>query len=184
MIEILDLKTAKKSQMGTCTCCGKSVSADNDMVRVKFVNDNQGTSFCLCSECRKELSKQLQEDEVFEKNSESYEEVVNDLYKILLEKMNREYKEYLKRLELKSPKEIINSSYETVFKEDIIAAVEMQTLEPEHIKALLSVEYPLDYCYDEWLREDITYMDELRYCVKRYAKYILETQKELEEPVL
>ena len=81
MIEILDLKTAKKSQMGTCTCCGKSISADNDMVRVKFINDNQGTSFCLCSECRKELSKQLQEDEVFEKNSESYEEVVNDLYK-------------------------------------------------------------------------------------------------------
>ena len=96
----------------------------------------------------------------------------------------RQLEKEIKRLELKSPKEIINSSYETVFKEDIIAAVEMQTLEPEHIKALLSVEYPLDYCYDEWLREDITYMDELRYCVKRYAKYILETQKELEEPVL
>ena len=69
-----------------------------------------------------------------------------------------------------SPAEIIQASYEKVFKEDILAVVECGVLDTECVKALLKEKYPLDGCYQRWLEEDVTYMEELRYCIEDYAK--------------
>ena len=54
----------------------------------------------------------------------SREDIEKDLNQILLEKMTKEYDDFIEKLSMQSPDEIIRASYEKVFKEDILAVVE------------------------------------------------------------
>ena len=101
------------------------------------------------------------------------EYIDKDLNQILLEKMTKEYDEFIEKLSMQSPDEIIRASYEKVFKEDILAVVERGALEPKYVKALLRDNYPLEGCYQRWLEEDVTYMEDLRICIEDHAKGFL-----------
>ena len=103
----------------------------------------------------------------------SREDIERDLNRILLEKMTKEYDDFIERLSMQSPDEIIRASYEKVFKEDILAVVESRELEPKYVKALLRENYPLEGCYQRWLEEDVTYMEDLRICIEDHAKGLL-----------
>ena len=96
--------------------------------------------------------------------------IEKELNDILYERMSREYDDFLTALAMKSPDEIIRASYEKVFKEDILAVVESRMLEPKYVKALLRENYPLEGCYQRWLDEDVTYMEDLRICIEDHAK--------------
>ena len=91
--------------------------------------------------------------------------IEQEMNEILLEKMSKEYDDFIEKLSLQSPDEIIRASYEKVFKEDILAVVESRELEPKYVKALLRENYPLEGCYQRWLEEDVTYMEDLRICI-------------------
>ena len=41
------------------------------------------------------------------------------------------------------------------------------------MKALLRENYPLEGCYQRWLEEDVTYMEDLRICIEDHAKGLL-----------
>ena len=101
------------------------------------------------------------------------EYIDKDLNQILLEKMTKEYDEFIEKLSMQSPDEIIRASYEKVFKEDILAVVESGALEAKYVKALLRENYPLEGCYQRWLEEDVTYMEDLRICIEDHAKGLL-----------
>lgn len=51
------------SRFGTCAGCSKGNKEDPQMVRVTFWTGSrqawQGTSLCLCKECRRELYKKI-----------------------------------------------------------------------------------------------------------------------------
>ena len=49
--------------------------------------------------------------------------IEQEMNEILLEKMSKEYDDFIEKLSLQSPDEIIRASYEKVFKEDILAVV-------------------------------------------------------------
>lgn len=89
---------------------------------------------------------------------------------MLHEKVEAEYQQFLEELEKKEPKEIIASSYEKVFKEDILMILSENDFPYDRAKALLSRDYPLEEAYQEWLKQDVTYMEDLRDCVDNYAK--------------
>ena len=57
--------------------------------------------------------------------------IEQEMNEILLEKMSKEYDDFIEKLSLQSPDEIIRASYEKVFKEDILAVVESRELEPK-----------------------------------------------------
>ena len=99
--------------------------------------------------------------------------IEQEMNEILLEKISKEYDDFLEKLSLKSPGEIIRAQYEKVFKEDILAVVESRELEPKYVKALLRENYPLEGCYQRWLEEDVTYMEDLRICIEDHAKGFL-----------
>ena len=99
--------------------------------------------------------------------------IEQEMNEILLEKMSKEYDDFIEKLSLQSPDEIIRASYEKVFKEDILAVVESRELEPKYVKALLRENYPLEGCYQRWLEEDVTYMEDLRLCIEEHAKGFL-----------
>lgn len=101
------------------------------------------------------------------------EYIDKDLSQILLEKMTKEYDEFIEKLSMQSPDKIIRASYEKVLKEDILAVVESRALEPKYVKALLRENYPLEGCYQRWFEEDVTYMEDLRICIENHAKGFL-----------
>lgn len=86
------------------------------------------------------------------------EQMKNRLYN----KMKAEYDIFIDQLEGKPPAEIIKSSYEKVFKEDLLLSVEDKEFTYEEAKALFSLKCPLDALYQEWLDTDVSYMDMLR----------------------
>ena len=103
---------------------------------------------------------------------------INDM---LYEKMEKEYHVFLEELEKKEPKEIIASSYEKVFKEDILMTLSENNLPYDRAKTLLRMEYPLDGAYQAWLKQDTTYMDDLRDCIDDYAKKECMKRREEQE---
>ena len=90
------------------------------------------------------------------------EEIKNLWY----ERMLQEYNSFLERTMHQPPEEILKASYEKVIKEDILFIVESEELSVEHMRALLRMQHPLDECYQSWLDEDVSYMEDLRICIE------------------
>ena len=91
-------------------------------------------------------------------------------------KVKEEFEEYKEKLFSMSPEEVYEHSYETAIKENMLIIFELDSMIEEHAKALLKMKCPLEYCYSEWLENDISSMDDLRDTIKdsakRYADYI------------
>lgn len=83
------------------------------------------------------------------------------------DKMQAEFDEFIVELKTKSSSEIIECAYELIYKEDILQSFDFDIrgnnpLTNEQAKALLSLKYPLDYLYHEWVEYDGSVLDTLR----------------------
>ena len=85
----------------------------------------------------------------------------NERKDLLYEKMSKEQDNFIENLKHSSPEEIIHSAYENVMRYEILMLFEYYFLDDKQIKALLRLEKPLSACYDEWLKNDCSYMDML-----------------------
>lgn len=97
----------------------------------------------------------------------------------LYEKAAKEYFVFLEELEKKPAKEIIKSSYEKVFKEDILMSFQSNELSEDKAKVLLATDNLLDKVYLAWLDQDVTYMDVLNECINEYAKELMEEKERI-----
>ncbi|MCQ4794147.1 DUF3848 domain-containing protein [Anaerofustis stercorihominis] len=95
----------------------------------------------------------------------------------LYEVMETEYRNFLEELEKKDAGEIIKSSYEKVFKEDILMTLSENEFSYAQAKALLNEKYPLDSCYQAWLKTDDLYMNNLKDCMEEHAKKLVSLEK-------
>lgn len=107
----------------------------------------------------------------------SEDKMKNALNQILYKRMSQEYDAFIEKLKHCTPEEIIKASYEKVFKEDILLIVENGELEHSDVRALLKEKHPLDGCYQKWLDEDVSYMEDLKTCVENHAKDITRYMK-------
>lgn len=96
---------------------------------------------------------------------------------LLAEKVRNEYDNFLAGLKELPVEKVIESSYEKVFKEDLLICIENGHLEPTEAKALYKQKYPLDYCYQEWLENDCGYMDMLQDTIDDAAKDAVKEMK-------
>lgn len=83
------------------------------------------------------------------------------------EKMQAELDSFIAELKTKQPGDVIEFAYELTYKEDILESFDFDfegnyPLTNEQAKALLSLKYPLDYLYQEWLDYDGSVLDTLR----------------------
>lgn len=101
-----------------------------------------------------------------------------DYNELLYDKMKSEYAQFISDLSTKSPKEIIDHSYEKVFKEEILIICETSERTSEEAKALYKQKKPLDFLYQEWLHNEYTYMDMVRDTVDDGAKSAVKEMKE------
>jgi hypothetical protein len=95
----------------------------------------------------------------------------------LYEKLSKEFNDFCDKLKTLSPEEIIRSSYEKVFKEDILMCFECSDMGYEKAKALLRLDKPLDDLYNEWIGADCSYMDMLRDCIDDRANEAVREMK-------
>ncbi len=103
---------------------------------------------------------------------------MNNINDRLYTKISGEYDNFIENLKTLPPEQVIEKSYEKVFKEDILLTIEGENLSPEKAKALLKLEKPLDSLYHAWLETDASYMDRLYDCVEGYAdKMIAENRR-------
>lgn len=79
------------------------------------------------------------------------EETVHEKLK---EKIEAEYKEFEKWLEMLPAKKIVEYSYEKVFKEELMMLMAYTEHSEKFEEKLLREENTLDYLYDEWMRTD------------------------------
>ena len=94
----------------------------------------------------------------------------NELKDLLYEKMSKEQDNFIEKLKHSSPEEIISKAYEKIMRDDILMLFDDDFLDTKQMKALLKLEYPLSACYDEWLKNDCSYMDMLRDTVDDFSK--------------
>lgn len=103
---------------------------------------------------------------------------MQDYNALLSEKVQAEYDSFINNLTQMTVNEVIARAYEKVIKEDMVVLFEEGILEPTEAKALYKQTYPLDYCYQQWLSNDCSYMDMLRDTVDDVSKYAVKEMKE------
>ena len=97
-----------------------------------------------------------------------------ELRDLLYEKMCNEQESFIEKLKHSTPEEIISASYEKVMRDDILMLFESGFLDVKQIKELLRLEYPLSACYNEWLKNDCSYMDMLQDTVDNFSKELVK----------
>ena len=102
----------------------------------------------------------------------------NELKDLLYEKMSKEQDNFIEKLKHSSPEEIISAAYEKVMRDDILMLFDDDFLDTKQMKALLKLEYPLSACYDEWLKNDCSYMDMLRDTVDDFSENLARNQEQ------
>lgn len=86
----------------------------------------------------------------------------------LYDKLEKEYKDFVDDLMTKTPKEIIDSSYQKVMKEELVSMFDpdMDKYDISQIKALNKTDSPLEELYQGWMDFDGGIHESLEYSVE------------------
>ena len=63
-------------------------------------------------------------------------------------------------------------------RDDILMLFESDFLDAKQIKELLRLEHPLSACYNEWLKNDFSYMDMLRDTVDDFSRELVKESEQ------
>jgi len=113
-------------------------------------------------------------------------EKTNNLKEKLIEKLDKEYENFLVELRENSFETLIERAYEIMSKQEIKDYIEFNDLEDYKIKALLKHENILEDLYDEWLGTDGNFYnvmedsinDRIEEITKEYSKKLNKNNKE------
>ena len=100
--------------------------------------------------------------------------------KRLMEKMTREWEQYIDKLKQMPFEEIIRRSNETVFKEDIIALINNSMIPARQIRELLALKTPLEDLCDHLSGNDvfaIEYLDSARHSIRLAVSEVLKEHR-------
>lgn len=107
----------------------------------------------------------------------------DQLKDVLIAKIEQEFSEYKQNLVKNlTPEEIIEKSYETTFKEEIMSILENSTLGRNEIKALLNTDKVLDKMYDKYMNIETSMLDTMTDIVRDIVEDIdKEYMKKIEK---
>ena len=102
---------------------------------------------------------------------------MNDYKNLLIQKVQSEYDEFIESLKKLPSEKVIDFSYEKVIKEDLVTSIESTNLDEIQAKSLYRLKYPLDYCYREWLDNDLSHMEMLEDTINDAASKISNRER-------
>lgn len=103
---------------------------------------------------------------------------MKDLRTQLYDKANAEQKHFIDKLKTMPPEAIIQSAYEKVIRDDILSVFESSELPINCVKELLKQPFPLSACYDEWLSNDYSHMQDIRDTITDLAENLIRQRKD------
>lgn len=103
-----------------------------------------------------------------------------DYNDLLYAKAEKEFSEYKNKLMQLPQEEVFNHSYETAIKQDLLCIFESEEFTQNEAKALYKLKNPVDACYQEWLNNDLSNMENLRDTVDDRAKTAMKEAKKTE----
>lgn len=99
----------------------------------------------------------------------------SDKANLLVERARNELDEYCEQELQKSPNEIMNNACETYIKHELFYMLNSNyEFDEAVVEGLIKTDYPLDACYQRWLKEDISFVEDLSYIMEREAKALEE----------
>ncbi|MBR6624376.1 MAG: DUF3848 domain-containing protein [Ruminococcus sp.] len=101
-----------------------------------------------------------------------------DYNRLLYEKMEKEYEDYVSSVKEMSVEQIINNAYKIAVKEDILMIFYDSKRPQKEAKALYGMKYPLDYLYERWMKESCSQMDLIVDSVNESIKKAVREMKE------
>lgn len=78
-----------------------------------------------------------------------------DYNKLLYQKVSKEFELFEESLRQMTPDEIIDHAYEKVIKEEMMSECLSKGFEQKEAKALYIQDFPLDFMYRDWLKNDL-----------------------------
>ena len=97
----------------------------------------------------------------------------------LYNKAAKEQQEYKGTLRKMQPDEIMNNAYRLIIQEDILMTFEdPKYLSDRELRALIKLDNVLESCYNDWLKNDLSHMEDLRATVSGYANSCAEYFKQ------
>ena len=98
----------------------------------------------------------------------------------LYKKITNEYENYIKNLKTKDIDFVIDRSYETAIKEEMIYCFDPDSryFSDEQIKVLNKSSSPLNDLYNDWIRNDFSIGDEIRESMNEYLFDLLSRIQE------
>lgn len=98
-------------------------------------------------------------ERIYLQKTKTNEESKVDYRWLLIEKARVEYNDFLKDLHKLSTKEVLEKSYEKIFKEELLIAVESNQFTQIESKALYLDPKPLDRIYKDWVMGGLGCLD-------------------------
>ena len=89
---------------------------------------------------------------------------------LLIEKVRVEYDVFLEELSRLSTNEILDKSYEKIFKEELVIAIESNQFTQIESKALYFDPKPLDRIYKDWVMGDLSCLDTMKKSIGESVK--------------
>ena len=102
------------------------------------------------------------------------------LSQILFDRADAEQQIYIHDLKEKAPDVIIDLSYRKAMRDELLHALKETDLSVNQLKNLLKHEYPLEACYNEWIKNDLSLNEVLKSSIQNCAdnKFQEEVQQE------
>ena len=88
---------------------------------------------------------------------------------ILCDRAEAEQQAYIRDLREKSPDVIIDLSYRKAVRDELLCTLKETDLSVNQLKNLLKHEYPLEACYNEWIKNDLSMKEVLKVSVHNSA---------------
>ena len=99
---------------------------------------------------------------------------------ILCDRAEAEQQAYIRDLREKSPNVIIDVSYQKAVRDELLYTLKETDLSVNQLKNLLKHEYPLEACYNEWVKNNLSMKEILEVSIQNCAdnKFQEEVQQE------
>ena len=94
----------------------------------------------------------------------------------LLEKMEREMKQYEVKLLAMPPKQILEEAYHYTIYREISCLMEESDLNVRQLRALLKSENPMAEIYARWLDTEISFSEEVRSVIRMEANAVIHAE--------
>ena len=98
-------------------------------------------------------------ERIYLQKTKTNEEENIDYRWLLIEKVRAEYEEFFSKLRNLSTEEVLEKSYEKIFKEELVIAIESNQFTQVESKALFLDPKPLDRIYKDWVMSDLSCLE-------------------------